>query len=552
MLAGETGVKMEKRLKPSLGDGAAVGVLLTVALLGVLYAAQGFLGTPFVPFDLFDWLARVLPGRVVALGIDLIVSVIAALNLEDTSRSAKTAEHIMAIFIVIGIGALVGVLLFSRWRTRKTYEDSQSALIVGVTLGMIFAIITLGINQSSSAFPLISLIWIVIAFAVWGRAFSQVYDRMLDYTPKTSAMDAPDVQFIDRRNFLLKVGGATAAITLVGTGIGYLGTSAGTNGAVDENAGLPAWSDSNKLPNASATVQPAPGTRPEFTAVRDHYRIDINSLPPVLHEDDWTLTVSGLVDNPIELTLDDIRTQYKPLNQFITLQCISNPLGGDLISTQRWTGVPLRDLLKVVKPQSRANYVRITSADGFDEMVSMRQIEDDERIMLAYAWDDLPLTTSHGFPLRVYIPDLYGMKQPKWIVDIEVTDRYEEGYWVRRGWDEVAQVNTTSVVDTIAVDQMIEKGGQKLVPIGGIAFAGKRGISKVEVRIDDGQWNQAELRDPISETTWVIWRYDMPFVEGGHTVYVRCVDGSGLPQIEEYRGEQPSGATGIDYERFNA
>jgi hypothetical protein len=137
------------------------------------------------------------------------------------------------------------------------------------------------------------------------------------------------------------------------------------------------------------------------------------------------------------------------------------------------------------------------------------------------------------------------MKQPKWIETIDVVDHYEEGYWVRRGWDEVAKVKATSVIDTVATEELVERDSSTFVPVGGIAYAGARGISHVEVKINDGPWENAQLRMPLSETTWVIWRYEWPFREGSHVIAVRCVDGRGQPQIEETRGSRPGGATGI-------
>jgi hypothetical protein len=136
------------------------------------------------------------------------------------------------------------------------------------------------------------------------------------------------------------------------------------------------------------------------------------------------------------------------------------------------------------------------------------------------------------------------MKQPKWIETIEAISQWEEGYWVRRGWDKDALMRTTSVIDTVAVDDPIQRGNETLIPIGGIAHAGDRGISKVEIRVDDSEWQEAMLRDPMSETTWVIWRYDWPFVEGEHTFTVRAFEGNGLPQIEPVANVRPSGATG--------
>jgi hypothetical protein len=216
-----------------------------------------------------------------------------------------------------------------------------------------------------------------------------------------------------------------------------------------------------------------------------------------------------------------------------------------LISTTQWTGVSVQDVLADAGLQDGARYLHITSEDGFYETVDLDLIEKDERIMFCYAFDGNPLPAEHGFPLRIWIPDRYGMKQPKWITGVEVTDSYKEGYWVERGWDEVAQVKTTSVIDTVAVNSTFEEDGTQFVPVGGIAFAGDREISRVEVRVDGGQWEEAELRTPLSGTTWVLWRFDWPFQPGDHTFEVRCAEGDGTPQILESNPPRPSGATGI-------
>lgn len=524
--------------KPNAGQGTVAGFLVTVLSLIILLLAQVLLGTAFVPFDLFDWMARILPGGLVTFGIDLIVSIIAALNLENTSGTAKTAEHILAISIVLGLGALGGRLLFIWWRRGE--RDPRSGLIIGVIIGAVLALISAGVNQSATASRFVSMALIAAVFAGWGGVLRWLYDRLTPLFPHELAGG------LNRRQFLIRVGGATAALTFAGVGLGTVVRRT----FAPEDESIRTWSADNALPNADAALQPAPGTRAEFTQIQSHYRIDINSLPPVVREDDWKLKIHGQIENPLELTLTELRENYEPLHQFITLSCISNPVAGDLIGTQRWTGVSLKRILEDVKPDAEALYLKITSADGFDESIAIERIMEDERIMLAYAWDGLPLTTAHGFPLRIYIPDRYGMKQPKWIMDIEVTERYDEGFWVRRGWDEVARVNATSVVDTVATNNLIQQDNQTLVPIGGMAYAGSRGISKVKIRVDDGDWQEAQLRQPISDLTWVLWRYDWPFKAGEHTVYVRCVDGRGLEQIETSRGERPSGATGIDSRWF--
>jgi DMSO/TMAO reductase YedYZ molybdopterin-dependent catalytic subunit len=542
--------------KPTLRNGAMSGLLITAPLVALFYLAASLFGTPFVPFDLFDWLARVLPGGIVTFGIDFIISIIAALNLEDLSSTAKIAEQIMAIFLFLVIGAAAGVGLFSVLR-RAARADLIPGLVFGAVTGALIAILSVTINQSATADSLISLAWILAAFVAWGAALAWVYQRLAArsgayadmplQTGETASRLLVSVQVVDRRNFLVQLGGASAAVTLVGAGVGAL---LGRN-AVETTESISArpWSADHPLPNADAALQPAPGTRPEFTPVNDHYRIDINALPPVIREENWTLKIDGLVAEPLELTLQQIQTDYTPVDQFITLSCISNGVGGELISTQRWTGVPLKDILRDARPDENARALHIISADGFDEYLSRSLVNTDERIMLAYAWDGLPLPLSHGFPLRIYIPDRYGMKQPKWITRIELVENEDEGYWVRRGWDEVAKVKMTSVVDTVASDALVQADGQTLVPIGGIAYAGAQGIRKVEVRVDDGGWTEAQLRTPISDLTWVIWRYDWPFQTGEHTFYVRCVDGRGVAQEETVRDTRPSGATRIHRRR---
>jgi hypothetical protein len=217
-----------------------------------------------------------------------------------------------------------------------------------------------------------------------------------------------------------------------------------------------------------------------------------------------------------------------------------------LISTTRWTGISLQHLLPALRLKPGGSHLKIHAADGFFEVIPIEAIKADERLMLAYAWDGVPLTREHGFPLRIYIPDVYGMKQPKWITAIEVTDHWEPGFWVERGWDKVARMKSTSVIDVVAMDMTIISGDQeKLIPVGGIAHAGARGISKVELQVDEGPWQPAMLRTPLSALTWVIWRYDWPFQHGKHTFTVRCYDGQGAPQIVAEAPPDPSGATGL-------
>src|SRR6185436_18929086 len=315
-------------------------------------------------------------------------------------------------------------------------------------------------------------------------------------------LQAPTVERLGRRRFLVRLGGATAAITVAGATVGALA-------AGRERPRGRRWSASHPLPNAADPVVPAPGTRPELTSLERHYRIDINTMAPSVDGETWRLAVRGLVERPQELTLAALRA-LRPTDQFVTLSCISNPVGGDLIGTTRWTGVSLQELLPHLGLLPGATHLEIRGADGFHEVVPLATIRSDPRVMLAYAWDGLPLTVGHGFPLRIYIPDLYGMKQPKWITSLEAVDRPRDGYWVVRGWDRTARMKSTSVIDTVAVEAATRgSDGALVVPVGGIAHAGARGIQRVEVQLDGGRWQEARLRHPISPTTWTIWRVDL-------------------------------------------
>lgn len=539
------------RFRQSLTYGVVAGILATLPLMALLYLAEQATDLPYAPFDTFNWLARTLPGDVITRGIDAMVELIHTLNLGETSSTAKTLEQLSAqvLFLALGSGAALALwVAFSRlsWAGEGSARFLPGAL-AGALVSVPFVLISLDQHFSTAPDEVIVL-WLILAFAAWGVAVQWLYLRLTaapDTAVTTAAPPTARAEQISRRAFLIRVGGATATLTVLGAAVAryleYRDEQAYQDLIEKRRAAvLP-----QGLPNEDADLEPAPGTRPEYTPLEDHYRIDISVRPMEIDGDAWRLAIGGLVATPLELTLDDIRSKYEAQDQFVTLACISNPVGGDLTSTTRWTGVPLQDVLAEAGLDERATHIKITSADGFYETVALDLINSDRRIMLTYNWDGIPLLYEHGFPLRIYIPDRYGMKQPKWITDIEVMDRDEEGYWVVRGWDRVAQMRATSVVDVAASDHTFERDGVTYVPVGGIAHAGARGISKVEVQVDDGGWVEAQLRTPLSSTTWVIWRYDWPFEAGQHTFAVRCYEGDGTPQSGEVRRPHPSGASGI-------
>ncbi len=536
---------MKRKSKP-IGMGALVGALTTLPLIALMYLGQQLLEQPFPPFELFDWISGLLPGPLITFGIDLMIDTMLLLGI-NVANTAKIAEQGIALLLFYLSGIIAGAIFFLILNRLQLKVDLFAGMIMGILLGLPVAVIST-VDEGAAISSGSGLVWFLVLFLGWGMTLSWAYMNLFVVEPSTETEEGElsSVDVIGRRQFLIVLGGAAAAITVVGAGLGALLNTDG-NRSQDESISAHAGGEAGKqsFPNANDPVAPVPGTRPEYTPLKDHYKVFIELEPTEIDGETWQLPITGLVGNSLMLTLDDLRNNYPPREQYVTLSCISGRIGTSLIGTTLWTGASLQEVLADADISPQARYLYIISGDGFYETVDLDLVASDERIMLCYAWDGHSLPVDHGFPLRIWYPDRYGMKQPKWITGIEVIDEYREGYWVERGWDEIARVKTTSVIDTVAVDAIIENGDQRLVPIGGIAFSGARGISNVEVRIDGGVWEAAELRTPLSETTWVIWRYEWPFEAGEHTFEVRCAEGDGTPQIEEQGGNRPSGATGI-------
>jgi len=549
---------MDTIRKPTVWIGALVGGFLTTALTSLLFLADQIAGLPFIPFDVFDYVSRLLPGPLLTFGIDMMVEMIIALDMGETSAAAKTAEQVMGLGAFLVLGAVAIALMYGLMNRSKTQaRNLVPGLALGLAFGAAMMLISTQVNLTATASLPAQIIWVVLAFALWGMAANWIYNDLAHSEGKTKTDEETGetvtVEPLNRRQFMVRIGGASAVLTIVGAGLGALvGRRPGEGSLVSSiPADAPTDGAGNVLPNAADPMQTAPGTRPEYTPLDKHYRIDISSRPPVIDAVEWRLEVGGLVDNPVSLSLQDLHDKFERVDRFITLSCISNRIGGTLISTIKWSGFRMKDFLEYVKPQAGAVAMKITGADNFDEYVMLDLVEADERVMFAYEWDDQPLKQKHGFPLRIFIPDRYGMKQPKWIKSIEFVDAWAEGYWVRRGWSKEAIVNTTSVVDTVSTDSILKDDAGYVVPVGGIAYAGAKMISKVEVSVNGGDWEEAQLRQPLSELTWVIWRYDWRLQEGEYRFEVRTYDADGLLQSLDSRGTRPDGATGVHGKKAN-
>ncbi|WP_445163763.1 molybdopterin-dependent oxidoreductase [Mycobacterium sp. Dal123C01] len=297
-------------------------------------------------------------------------------------------------------------------------------------------------------------------------------------------------------------------------------------------------------PPIPADVQPKGIALPSFiTPSGDFYRVDTALTVPQLSHGDWRLRIHGMVDREVTYSFEDL-TGFDVVEMVTTLTCVSNPVGGNLISTGTWTGYRLADLLAAAHVHPDADMVLSTSIDGFTAGTPVEALIDGRDALLAVGLNGQPLPIEHGYPARLVVPGLYGyVSATKWVVDLELT-RFDKAkaYWTRMGWAPRAPIKTESRVD-------VPKGGQPVavgpVVFGGVAWAQNRGVRAVEVRIGDGGWQPAELGASYSNQTWRLWSFPWQAKNPGRqTITVRATDNTGAVQTADQVGSVPDGATG--------
>ena len=286
------------------------------------------------------------------------------------------------------------------------------------------------------------------------------------------------------------------------------------------------------------------GASPDLTPIDNFYVVSKNFSDPAIDGQHWSLSIGGSVARPMKLTLSDLRA-LPSVTEYVTLECISNNVGGQLMSTGSFTGVSLRDLLAMASPQGNGTWAAFTANDGYTESLPMSLIQGAPEIIVAYELDGVPIPMAHGYPARILIPGHYGMKGPKWLQSIDLVNHESGGYWEQQGWDHNAVIKTTARFD-VPADGDIIKIGQ--VSLAGVAFAGTRGISNVEYSTDGGaSWTAATFATPLSSLTWVLWSAAwMPSTEGAYVLKVRAIDGTGSRQESRSAPSYPSGASGYD------
>jgi DMSO/TMAO reductase YedYZ molybdopterin-dependent catalytic subunit len=480
-----------------------MGLAMLVARLTVAAALP--------PEMLFNFTAQLLGGPWV---FNLVHSL--PLGLDEYAKFVLfggTMLLYIALWFAFGLIASGPLKRAGRWLAMPAFA-ALSAALVGLVLLPIQGLGLFGLGGGNFLYP-------PLESHLWAAAFGALFGAVLALA--LSPREGTDPARREALQQAARLGVAAAAVSLLG------------------RVALGAWSLAQSALSAIGQIV---GLSPKITPTEDHYQISKNVFNPSVPEDDWQLTVMGMVANEVTFTLDDLKA-LPSVERSSTLTCISNQVGGDLIGNSVWTGVRLSDLLEVAGVQPEANELILRAADNYSDSFAL-DAAMREGTIVAYLQNGEPLTRDHGFPARVLVPGIYGMKNLKWVLEIELTNQDYIGYWQTRGWSDSAVIRTMSRIDTRNATPLDD--GR--FGIGGVAYAGIRGIATVEVSIDGGgSWEQADLEPADNGLSWNRWAYAWEATPGSsYEVLVRATDGEGTLQSEERERPLPNGSSGYHRE----
>lgn len=495
---------------------AVAGLVAALVTVGVAHLVAAVVDPPASPLAaLGDAFIDLTPPWLKDLAI-------AAFGVHD-----KTALLVGMVLVIAVVAGATGVLAL---------RLPGVAAGVVVLLGALAGIAALTRPETGIAAPAPSLVG-----AVAGAAAVVVLVRRVPRADGSAspAGDEPAPDGASRRAFLRS--------TAVAAGLGLLAAGAGSVVAAARSTGDAVRRLVLPRPARSAVPVPpdaqAPGVGPVVTPKGDFYRIDTAFTVPQLDPDRWVLRVHGLVEREVELTFAELLAADL-VETWVTLTCVSNPVGGDLAGNARWLGLPVREVLARAAPLPGADMVLSRSVDGFTASTPLEVLTDDRDALLAVGMNGEPLPPEHGFPVRMVVPGLYGyVSATKWVVDLEVTRFADaQAYWTVRGWSERGPVKTASRIEVPRSGAQVAAGP---VDVGGTAWAQHVGITGVEVQVDDGPWHEATLSGEISVDTWRQWSWRWEDAEPGrHLLRVRATDATGTVQTPERAAPAPDGATG--------
>jgi DMSO/TMAO reductase YedYZ molybdopterin-dependent catalytic subunit len=507
------------------GVAALVGVLGVAAAVGVGNLVAGVISPSSSPYlAVGDAVVRLAPPPVVEF--------------------AKTAFGTNDKTVLLGVMGLIllAVAVFAGLASRRSRTPGVRVILVLGVLGL-FAVATGAVFSPLDVLaPVVSLVAGVYAFRMLhGLALR------LDDPPARLGRGAG----VSRRSLLV---GSSVAVGAASLAAGYGGQLLG-RGVTESRQAVTAQLAKAKLTVRAPAIPPDAafarlGTPTFLTPNAEFYRIDTALRLPQLTAEGWSMRIHGMVNKELTLRFADLMA--RPLvERTITMTCVSNTVGGNLISTANFVGVDLRDLLLEAGVRPGADELFTTSTDGFTVGTPTSVVMEQGRgAMLAVGMNGEALPQEHGFPVRMVVPGLYGyVSATKWITDMEVTTfGAHSSYWVDRGWSLQAPIKTEARIDTPRASASVQ--GPR-VTFAGIAWSQPTGISKVELRVDGRAWQEAELAADVSGDTWRMWRADLTLAPGSHTVQARATDAAGVTQTAMVADPVPNGASGYPATTFS-
>jgi DMSO/TMAO reductase YedYZ molybdopterin-dependent catalytic subunit len=483
-----------------------------VAVTVVFFAYRYFTNLPTPQEALAERAIRLLPYQVFA-------QILA--RLQHDAKPLGLALAVFASVIGFGIGGMVYAWLVRGSRRSPLVLGLAAAVVTWLVLTYVFLPV---IEGGLLGAPLTTVVTapelpMGLASLAYGLVLALLYGRPVVGLVRTRRLQASGT-VTGRREILRR-----SALVVLGAAAGTaLAWAADARGAVVRAAGQ--------------AYQAIKGMPPEVTPPGDFYQVSKNFFDPTVDVNKWTLEVIGLVDKPLKLSLDDFKKAAPAVERYQTFECISNEVGGDLIGNAKWTGVRVKDILALAGVKEGATTIIWRAVDSFSESIPI-DVAMDPSTMLAYAMNGDPIPQKHGAPVRVLIENRYGMKQPKWLTSIEVANHDYTGYWEQQGWSKTAIVKTNSAFK-------VETKDGAMLALGGWAFAGNRGISKVEVSPDNGKtWIEAAVKAPLGANTWQFWSLEwQPPKPGEYALQVRATDGKGGLQPSQPEPTLPDGGQG--------
>jgi DMSO/TMAO reductase YedYZ molybdopterin-dependent catalytic subunit len=505
------------------GFAALLGLLSVAAAIGAGQLVAGLLSPASGPF--------------LAVG-DATVRISPQWLVEFAKSAFGTADKPV---LLAGMAVVIGLVAVAAGLASRQRPTTGVAVVVALGVVGFLAV------ASAPTFAALDLVAPAVSLAVGVIVFRRLHEMGM------RVVEAPTpAAGLSRRRVLINSSAALGAGAVVATGLGsWLGRDvAGSRESVTRLlAGATLAERAPAIPPTAAF--PAEGTPPFVTSNADFYRIDTALRVPTLTADDWSLRIHGMVRNELTLSFADLLARPL-LERTITMLCVSNPVGGPYISTADFIGVDLRELLLEAGVAPQAEQLLSTSRDGWTCGTPLDVLlEPDRGALLAIGMNGEALPPEHGFPVRMVVPGLYGyVSATKWVVDLDVTTfAAQQAYWLRRGWAERAPIKTQSRIDHPRSGDPVPAGR---LAVAGIAWSQPIGVSAVEVRLDGGPWQQAELATEVNYDTWRMWRTTFDVPAGTHTLQVRATDRNGVTQTETVQDVVPDGATGWHTVTFTA